>query len=128
MLFCTQHCWRSTCPFMFSYLDTRSLAGRQVWLSSDTGCCTSSEGLRAPDFSGSKIHFHRALKNWHQICKWLLCELLIEALSMQVTNQCLSSGDSHVSPLCLGTRPFSTTPALAHPCGSSCSGMAEAAA
>lgn len=71
--------------FIYAFLPGYgSFARRQLWLSS--ACCTSPEGLGATDFSGSKIHFHLALKNWHQICKWLVCELLIEALSKSQIN------------------------------------------
>lgn len=122
MLCCTQHCWRSTCPFMLSYLDTRSLARRQIWLFSDTDCCTSPEGLGTADFSGSKIHFHLAVKNWHQICKWLLCELLIEALSKSQIN---AFQREIVMYLPVPWHMSFQHTKLAHPCGSSCSGMAK---
>lgn len=127
MLFCTHDCWRSTCSFMLSYMDTRSFARWLIWLCSYTDCCTSPEGLGAADFSGSKIHLHLALKNWRQICKWLLCELLVEALSMSQINTfqrvivmylpCALAHVPSVQHQCL---------ALAYPCGSSCSSMAEA--
>lgn len=127
MLFCAQHCWRSTCSFMLSYLDTRSFARRQLWLSSDADCCTSPEGLGATDFSGSKIHFHLALKNWHRVCKWLLCELLIEALSKSQINAFQREIVMYL-PCALAHVPSAQHQplVLAHPCGSLCSGMAEA--
>lgn len=112
---------------MFSYLDTRSFVRRQIWLFSGTDCCTSPEGLRAADFSGSKIHFHLAFKNWHQICKWLLCELLIEALPKSQINDFQREIVLYLP--CALTHVLSAKhqpSVLTHPCGSSRSGMAEA--
>lgn len=117
MLSCPQQCWRYTCSFMLSHLDARSFARRQIWLFRDADHCTSPEGLLAAEFSGSEIRFHLVFKNWHQICKWLLCELLREALSKLQIND-FQREMAMYFPCALACLPSAKhqPSALAHPC------------
>lgn len=71
----------------------------------------------AAEFSGSEIHFHFVFKNWHQICKWLLCELCREALSKSLINN-FQREMAMYFPCALALLPSAKhqPSALAHPC------------